>query len=209
VPELADYIRLSATIPGWTRGKEAAALAQASFDLPDGALAVEIGAFLGSGTALLAGARKLRGSGKVVCVDPFDGSGDEFSVPVYARVGKRLAVSYREQFDRNIRRLGLREWVEVRQGRATEVAAGWSTPIDLLFMDGDQSYAAVTGAYACWSRFLKPGAILALHNSNPRKYHPSHDGHRRLAEEEVRAPRYADIRLVGTTTFARWQGAPV
>ena len=79
---LGTYIARSRRIPSWTRGTEAVALARASESLPNGAVIVEIGAFLGCSAVLLAGARKLRGSGKVPCIDPFDASGDAISVPI-------------------------------------------------------------------------------------------------------------------------------
>jgi predicted O-methyltransferase YrrM len=192
---------MSRRIHGWTRGEEAIALAELSRSLPPDAVIIEIGAFLGSSTVLLAGPRKLRGSGKVVSIDPFDGSGDAFSVPFYKEIIASLDKSQRQCFDENIRRAHLEKWVEVFQERADEAARRWSRPIDLLFMDGDQSYEGVGLAYRSWAPFLKKGGILAVHNS--RSYERDHDGHTRLALEEVREPSYFDVRCVGTTTFAR------
>jgi predicted O-methyltransferase YrrM len=200
---LGKYVWLSRRIPGWTRGQEALVLARLSHALPDGAAIVEIGSFLGSSAVLLSGARKLRGSGKLHCVDPFDASGDAFSVHVYRAIRDSLPDSLRQRFFHNIRAAGLRDWVEVHQGRASEIAATWTTPIDLLFMDGDQSYEGVRSAYEGWSPFLKIGGVIALHNSSPRTYDENHDGHRRLVVEKIRPPRYTEIHLVGSTTFAR------
>jgi len=80
---LLDSLKLSEKIPGWTRSDEAKALAEFAYDLPDHGALVEIGSFFGSGAVLLAGARNLRGSSRVRCFDPFDASGDAFSVPHY------------------------------------------------------------------------------------------------------------------------------
>jgi hypothetical protein len=200
---LGDYLWLSRRIPGWTRGAEARALAETSHSLPDGATIVEIGSFLGSSTVLLAGGRKLRRSGTVHAIDPFDASGDAFSVPIYRSILASVPGTLQQRFNDNIRRTGLVEWVEVHQGRAADVAATWTAPVDLLFLDGDQSYAGVRTAYHAWHRFLKPGAVIAVHNSRPGRYHEQHDGHRRLVQESIRAPQYGDIRCIGTTTFAR------
>jgi hypothetical protein len=60
---LQDYYDYAANLPTWTLGEEAQAIAEASFNMPDDGVVVEICAFLGAGTVLLAGARKLRGSG--------------------------------------------------------------------------------------------------------------------------------------------------
>ncbi len=200
---LQDYLSFSAKIPGWTRGEEALALAHASYLLGDGALIVEIGSFLGSGTVLLAGPRRLCGSGMVHCVDPFDASGDAFSAKEYERILSGADRTQRQIFDRFLGDAGLADWVTVHQGGAREIAAGWSAPIDLLFLDGDQSVRGARELFECWIPFLKPGGIVAVHNSNPRDYIIDHDGYRRVAVEEIHPPGFITVTLVGTTTFAR------
>ena len=203
--DLARIVALSELIPGWTRGEEARELARVSFSLADHPVIVEIGAFLGSGTVLLAGARRLRGTGEVHCVDPFDCSGDSFSVPYYQQImAGQGGGGLRRHFEENMVRAGLADWVEAHQGRAGDVAITWRLPIDLLFMDGDHSRVGARQAYESWAPFLRrPGGILALHNSNgPREEGPDHDGHYRVVMEEVLSPAYDRVRLVGTTTFA-------
>ncbi|MBI4441747.1 MAG: class I SAM-dependent methyltransferase [Acidobacteria bacterium] len=203
VASLAKFVQLSSQIPGWTRGEEAMALALTSYALPERATIVGIGAFLGSSTVLLAGARKLRNSGKVHAVDPFDASGDSFSAPIYRQIQQSLGVSLREVFRRNLESVGLSDWVEVCVGNDIEVAKGWKTPVDLLFLDADQSYEAVQATYRNWSPFLKVGGILAVHNSRQGiEYAESHDGSARLVSETIHPPHYQFIRCIGTTTFA-------
>ena len=200
---LDDFIQLFAGICGWTWGEEARELARISFLLPAGSNIVEIGCFLGASTILLAGARPLRQSGVVHCVDPFDCSGDLFSIPYYQRIlAESGGGSLREHFERNIRKAGVDPWVQIHQGRAAEVARNWTAPIDLLFLDGDQSRAGAREAYDAWAGFLKPGGVIALHNSRPENQTLDHDGNRCLAEEKIRAPNYRDTRLICSTTFA-------
>jgi predicted O-methyltransferase YrrM len=209
VNDLASYLKLSETIPGWTRNDEAYALARMAHSIEGDAVIVEIGTFLGSSTVFLAGSRKLRGSGRVYCVDPFDGSGDSFSIPHYREIitasGARSPL---EQFEKNLRSVGLSNWVEVHQGTAEQIAPSWTTPIDLLVLDGDQSPAGARAAYECWSPWLKPGGVIALHNSNPRAYAAEHDGHYLVATEEIHPPSYFDRHLVGSFTFARKAAQP-
>ncbi len=203
-PPLAAVIETSAVIPGWTRGGDAAAVAAASFALGADAVIVEIGVFLGCCTVLLAGARRLRGNGVVHCVDPFDASGDAFSLPYYREILDSLgAGSLRQHFDANIAHAGLAEWIAVHPGRATDIAAGWSQPIDLLLLDGDQSPEGARAAYQAWEPLLKPGGTIVLRNTRPRAYAAGHDGHRRLAVEEIVAENYVDIRQIEDTTVAR------
>jgi len=93
------------------------------------------------------------------------------------------------------------------QGRAEEVALGWTASIDMLTLGGGQSPPGAHVAYESWKPFLKRGGIIAVHNSSPREYAPTHDGNRRIVVEEIRPPAYTDIRLVVHTTFARRSGA--
>jgi predicted O-methyltransferase YrrM len=201
--ELEVFLRRSETIPGWTRGEEARELLRISHSLSAGAVIVEIGSFLGAGAILLAGPRRIRGSGLVHCVDPFDGTGDSFSVPHYQRIFAEFSSgSLRDHFQRNIHGAGLGPWVRIHQGRADEVARSWTTPIDLLYLDGDQSRKGVREAYDSWACFLKAGGIIAVHNSAPENHTSEHDGHRCIVEEEIKPSSYSNIRLVSSTTFA-------
>ena len=198
----SEYITASEKITGWARGPEAIELARVANSLPTDALVVEIGSFLGSSAVLLAGGRKLAGSGLVHCVDPFDGSGDAHSTPVYSDVIDSLARPIRDQFEQNVRAAGVYEYVVVHEGTAEDVGATWRDPIDMLFLDGDQSPAGAKSAYESWIPFLKPGGVVAVHNSAERLYSPEHDGHRRVVLESIVPPEYAEIRTIATTTFA-------
>ena len=200
---LGPYLARAFSIPGWLGPEEGLALADACYALMSGAVVVEIGSFLGKSAVLLAGARKRRGSGRVHCVDPFDASGDAFSTPVYRSLAAADARPLRQRFQANIARSGLTDWVEIHEGLAGRVAATWTVPIDMLFLDGDQSPEGARLAYDAWAPFLRVGGVIALHNSTERVYAPGHDGHRLLAAHIVRPPRYGDVRHVDTTTFAR------
>jgi predicted O-methyltransferase YrrM len=103
----------------------------------------------------------------------------------------------------NIARAGVYDWVTIHQGTAASVAATWSAPVDMLFLDGDQSREGAPLTYDLWFPFLKIGGLLAVHNSGDREYTPGHDGQRLLALDVVRPPQYDDVRLVEATTFGR------
>jgi hypothetical protein len=204
---LQTYLRLSQEIPGWTRGLEAETLAERVLAAPPGAVVVELGCFYGSGSVLLAGARKIAGSGHVHCVDPFDLSGDDFSVPYYLAIASAFSGrSQREWFDEHLRKAGLTDWVTAHQVRAQEAGAEWGAPVYFIFMDGDQSPEGSRTTYLAWEPWLKPGGVIALHNSEEREYAPSHDGHYRVAQQFIRTPAYTDVECVGSITFARKVG---
>jgi predicted O-methyltransferase YrrM len=196
------YLSLSERVAGWTRGPEAEALIRAAYQLPDHAVIVEIGSFIGSASILLAGARKLRRTGKLHCVDPFDASGDVVSVPEYDRILTHYeGTTQLEIFRANVRKAGVARWLVVHQGQAEQIANEWALPIDMLFMDGDQSPQGVSAAYESWSPWVKNNGLLALHNSNSREYAEGHDGHFRLRQRMLAEGSYAFIEEVGSTTF--------
>jgi MMP 1-O-methyltransferase len=200
---LGECIWMSRRIPGWVRGPEAVELAHVCYALPHNAVVVEVGAFLGCATVLMAGARKLKNSGEVHCVDSFDASGDAFSAPVYSEIAASRPNSLRTRFDENIRAANLSGWVKVHQCHDWEIAGVWSTPIDLLVLDADHSQQGAEAIYERWSSHLKIGGIIAVHNSAPGDYAPEHGGSRRLVEKFIHSPGYAEVHLVSTFTFAR------
>jgi hypothetical protein len=140
------------------------------------------------------------------CIDPFDASGDLPSVSSYDAIARQSVLTLRQRFDAYVQRAGLTDWIVVHESTVEKVAANWTSPIDMLFLDGDQSPAGARSAYDAFAPFLKAGGVLAVHNSGDAAYAPGHDGSRRLVVETVRAPEYCDIRCVDSTTFARKAG---
>lgn len=197
------YIAVAESIPGWVTASELAEKFDHAYNLPEDALIVEIGVFLGRSTLVTAGARNMRGSGRVVAIDPFDASGDEFSVPVYQQIERGLKRSLKEQFLDNIRSARLESYVVPCVGTAESAVESQKEKIDMLILDGDQSPQGARSAYDAWIPFLKSGGILVVHNSADRVYEKGHDGHRQLIVESVKSPDFEDVHCVRMTTFAR------
>ena len=201
--EIDSIVSQSTDIYGWAVNEDARQIALASEALGDNPVIVEVGVFMGRCTCLLAGARKLKGSGKVHCIDPFDCSGDAFSIPYYEKALMETGQSSLEAvFWANMRGCGVDGLVEVHKGKAADIARTWSSPVDLLLLDGDQSPKGAREAFETWLPFLKPGGTIILRNTKDKKHAEGHDGHRRLVVEELVPPRFADKRQVGATTFA-------
>ena len=200
---LEDFLVLAEQIPGWVDRNELAYKAEVTHKLPEHAIIVEIGSFLGRSTVVMAGVRKLIGNGIVHVIDPFDGSGDAFSVPFYKLITNKMDQPILDEFREHIQNAGLQDFVEVHKGTAESVIAKWQQPIDMLILDGDQSPKGARSAYDLWSPLLKSGGYLCLHNSGDRLYLPGHDGHRRLLVEEVIEPYYDEIHTENKTSFAR------
>lgn len=170
--------------------------------MPDDAVIAEIGVFLGSATVLLAGARKIAGTGIVHCVDPFDASGDEYSVPIYREILRELESSQFEAFTRTIDSLELDDQVRVHRGTAESIGRTWDTPIDLLVLDGDQSPRGARSAFEVWEPWLRRGGTVVISNSVPRVFDLDHGGNFLITSERVIEPAFGDIRVIGATTFA-------
>lgn len=77
-----------------------------------------------------------------------------------------------------------------------------SQPIDLLFLDGDQSPEGARIAYESFAPSVKKGGIIAVHNSADRDYDEGHDGYYRLVAESIQEPAFGNIYKVESTTFA-------
>jgi hypothetical protein len=190
-------------VPGWLQPDEAAEIARRTLALPDDPTIVEVGTFMGRSSVVLAGARNLAGSGSVHCVDPFDASGDAFSVPHYQRILETSGSgSVEETFLSYVRKAGVADRITVQRGTAKQVAASWHRPVDLLLLDGDQSPAGALEAFLCWLPFVKVGGMVIIRNSADREYAAGHDGNRRLVETWVTRPRFRDIEQFGDTCIA-------
>ena len=50
-----------------------------------------------------------------------------------------------------------------------QAAAGWSQPVDMVFIDGDHSEAACRLDWELWSRWVRPGGVVALHDARQGK----------------------------------------
>ena len=135
-----EILDISNATPGWRTERESRQLLAAALELPDEPVIVEVGAFMGRSSLLLAHACKKKHGGTLHCVDPFDCSGDDFSVPHYqallSQSGERDLL---DLYKANLKRHRLEHWVKIHQGRDYEVARQWQLPIDLLFLDADQS----------------------------------------------------------------------
>ena len=200
--DIQRVVAAATTVFGWREGEALTEIALASWGLPVDAAIVEVGTFMGRSSALLAGARKLRGSGRVHCVDPFDCSGDEFSIPHYFSALKATGShSLEDVFRQNMSRLGLESWIEVHKGTSRDVGARWSSPIDLLLLDGDQCAEGARQAFETWAPHLMKGGTIIIGNVHDHPS-PGHDGNSRLTSEELKAPRYSSVRRVGSTVFA-------
>ncbi|MCZ7530382.1 MAG: class I SAM-dependent methyltransferase [Acidimicrobiia bacterium] len=67
-------------------------------------------------------------------------------------------------FRRTVERAGLEDVVLAVVGDSPTLAAYWTTPLGLLFIDGGHSEEAAGADYDSWAHFVAPGGVLAIHD---------------------------------------------
>jgi glycosyltransferase involved in cell wall biosynthesis len=125
---------------------------------------VEIGSFLGRSTCWLAHGTKMTGREKITAVDHFRGSpehqaGKKHECGVLVEDGTTY-----HRFMENITRLQVADFVSPVVAGSETAAATWTSPIRLLFIDGNHSYDASRQDFEMWSRHLIPGGYVGFHD---------------------------------------------
>lgn len=108
--------------------------------VPAGGVIVEIGSLFGSTAILMAIATK--SSIKVHCVE----------------------LKVRPELTENILEFGMSGKIAIWSGKSGDVVNFWSTPIDLLFIDGDHCYNGITNDSKTWTPFVKKGGVVVWHD---------------------------------------------
>lgn len=140
------------SIPTHMTLQERLMLFQSAFALQPSFTVVEIGSYIGASTAFLAYAA-LQRSGQVHAVDPWmnDAMGAEGHRDTWGE--------FRKNTD------PFRHYILPHRGTSSDVAArDGAIPCDMLFIDGDHSYAGVMTDLRTWLPSLKPGGLLAMHD---------------------------------------------
>jgi predicted O-methyltransferase YrrM len=117
--------------------------------------AVEIGVYEGSSAVVLC--RALPADADLHLVDPF--------VETALHPGWRGSeAATRRVVERAVReRSGPR--VHWHVARSDEVAAGWTEPVDLVFIDGDHAEEACRLDWELWSPAVAPGGVVLFHDA--------------------------------------------
>ncbi len=140
------------TIPTYTTKRELHALYLLATSCPTGAVALEIGSYLGISCCYLA-AGLMRVEGDLICVDTWqnetmpEGVQDTFAM-----------------FKNNI--AAVEHLVTPIQKRSEELTdANISQPLHLVFLDGDHSYKAVNGDFHKVAPHIVEDGMLAFHDA--------------------------------------------
>lgn len=130
-------------------------LFERAWNVHDGGLIVEVGAYHGRSTAAL-GSACLGTRTRVVSVDTFDGNDTDFQGP-----GRRDFFSI---WRANVGAAGLDGVVQAERGPSRVVGAAWTMPIDFLFIDASHDYDDVRADFELFYAHVVPGGCVALHD---------------------------------------------
>lgn len=134
---------------------------------------VEIGTYRGRSAIAMAEAAA---AAHVWTIDPWDLTGNPDGRHGYADRNAR------REFDANVERAGVGDRITHIQAFSTDVARDWPTftwsPIDLLYIDGDHSEAAVRADFEAWRPHLAPEAWVVFDDLDT----PKNPGVRRAIE---------------------------
>jgi predicted O-methyltransferase YrrM len=155
---------------GFLPADEADALYDAAWAMAPRGPMLEVGTYCGKSATFLGAAAKAR-DGVVFTVDHHRGSeenqpGWEWHDPelVDPAVGVMDTLPF---FRRTMHAADLEDVVVAIVGRSKTVAAAWTTPLAMLFIDGGHAAEHCIADYAGWAHHVMPGGVLAIHDVFP------------------------------------------
>lgn len=150
VETMNDAIAYCKTIEGFLKEEQGLYLHEIAAALPDKAVIVEIGSYLGRSSCFIASA--LAGSRKnFFAVDTFENDA--------MREGKRDTLAI---FSANTAPYS--QYITVIRGRSGEVVKTFTKTIDMLFIDGDHSYEGCLSDLEAWLPLVKPEGLILFHD---------------------------------------------
>lgn len=162
--------------------------------LPEDAVIVEIGSFMGRSTTAMAYACKGT-CRRIYAIDSFRGNSIDF---ISGQSGVEWKnPTFRRDFEANLERNGVRKYVTPLCGFSNQVSHLWSTEIDFLFVDGSHVYRDVIADFDNFYPWVKPGGLLGFHDVTPDWEGPFDAWH------EVIKPYLDDIGNASTLAYGR------
>jgi predicted O-methyltransferase YrrM len=168
---------------------------------------LEVGTYCGKSTVYLAAAARRHGA-TVVTVDHHRGSekhqvGWEYhdAAMVDPEVGR---IDTLPTMRRTLYLAGLEDTVVAVVGRSATVAALWSTPLALVFIDGGHTEQAAQLDYAGWAPHVMPGGLLVIHDIFPD---PADGGQApyHIYQAALQSGRFVDEMTLGSLRALRAQ----
>jgi MMP 1-O-methyltransferase len=165
-----DLLAAARAARGFMPDDEGLALFRAAASAGAGGPLLEIGSYCGKSAVYLGSGARLQGK-VLFSVDHHRGSeenqpGWEWHEPdlVDPAAGQ---IDTLPAFRHTIHDAGLEDTVIAVVGDSATVAANWSTPLALLFIDGGHGAEPAHRDYESWTPHVAPGGLLAIHDVFP------------------------------------------
>ncbi len=146
---------------------------------------VEIGTFEGSSAAAMA------------AVTP----GVVYTVDIFPR--GRLGVCYGERIAHVTKRKRRLTNLNIVKGSGQEVARGFDSAVDFVFVDADHSYEGAKQDWEDWTPKVRSGGVIALHDSRIAPNSPTHLGSMQFYEEARAYSRFEELPGAGSLALFR------
>ena len=163
---------------------------------PRNGVIVEIGSFKGKSTVMLGKLAQRYKLGPVVAIDPHTFHNAEL-VEHRSTPG---ATSY-DAFLKHIQDAGVSAFIEVHRAFSGEVAATWSRPIRMLWIDGDHSYAGAKSDFDGFLPHVLPEGFVALHDA----LHEFSGPIRVFVEDMLRSDRFGAAGFVRSLAWSQFR----
>jgi MMP 1-O-methyltransferase len=159
--------RLAAETKGFMPEDEGLALYAAAQEVAGRGPLLEIGSYCGKSSIYL-GAAAQEADSTLFTIDHHRGSeehqrGEEYHDDQLFDENLRRIDTLPELLD-TLARAGLTKNVVALVGRSEELAASWTVPLALVFIDGGHSRAAAHTDLDGWTPHVMPGGLLAIHD---------------------------------------------
>jgi MMP 1-O-methyltransferase len=197
-------------VPGFLPGEEAEALRAAARTARAG-LWLEVGTYCAKSTVHLGSVAETVGA-HLVTLDHHRGSeenqpGWEWHDPtlVDPRTGRLETLPHARH---TLHDAGLEGTVTLLVGSTQQVAPWWTSPLELLFLDGNHTEEVAQHDFAAFARHLTAGALLLVHDVFP----DPRDGGRapwHVVERALRSGGFAPVSVTGSLRVLRRTGARV
>jgi MMP 1-O-methyltransferase len=211
VPGLpADLAAVAAATKGFLPADEGEALHTAALQAPAGTW-LEVGTYCGKSTVHLGAAARVVGA-TLVTLDHHRGS--EENQPGWAWHDASLVDPHTGRLEtlpalrRTLWDAGLDNVVSAVVGTTQQVARWWTTPLTLLFLDGNHTEEVAQHDYAAYARHVVEDGLLAVHDVFERP----EDGGRppwNIMRRAVDTGAFEQVSVTGSLRVLRRCAAPV
>jgi MMP 1-O-methyltransferase len=210
VPLHADLAAVAARAKGFLPDDEAGALHDAALQAPPGTW-LEIGTYCGKSTVHLGGAARAAGA-HLVTLDHHRGS--EENQPGWEWHDPSLVDPHTDRLEtlpslrHTLWDAGLDQVVSVLVATTQQVAPWWTTPLSLLFLDGNHTEQVAQHDYAGFAPHLVPGGTLLVHDVFERP----EDGGRppwNVVRRAVDSGAFDEVGVTGSLRVLRRLDVPV